>query len=126
MEKAAQTPALIAFMISKSLQWASGIHTLASFLLCFVIFRLLLATSEGCFSNWAETWLDQDDLAIAYEGYRLAAVFQVWLMTLVAFLIGLPMLKDAVAFAAVSSISVIGLYITYGLVIFFKLFLAHR
>ncbi|KAK9865548.1 hypothetical protein WJX84_006827 [Apatococcus fuscideae] len=49
----------------------------------------------------------------------------VWLMTLVAFLIGLPMLKDAVAFAAVSSISVIGLYITYGLVIFFKLFLAH-
>ena len=51
---------------------------------------------------------------------------QVWLMTLVAFLIGLPMLKSDVAFAAVSSISVIGLYITYGLVIFFKLFLAQR
>ena len=47
-------------------------------------------------------------------------------MSLVAFLIGLPMLKSEVAFTAVSSISVIGLYITYGLVIFFKLFLAHR
>lgn len=47
-------------------------------------------------------------------------------MALVAFLIGLPMLKSEVAFTAVSSISVIGLYITYGLVIFFKLFLAHR
>lgn len=47
-------------------------------------------------------------------------------MSLVAFLIGLPMLQSEVAFTAVSSISVIGLYITYGLVIFFKLFLAHR
>ena len=51
---------------------------------------------------------------------------QVWGMTLVAFLIGLPMLKSEVAFNAVASISVIGLYITYGLVIFFKLFLGRK
>ena len=51
---------------------------------------------------------------------------QVWGMTLVAFLIGLPMLKSEVAFNAVASISVIGLYITYGLVIFFKIFLGRR
>ena len=45
-------------------------------------------------------------------------------VTFVAFLIGLPMLKSEIAFLAISSISVIGLYITYGLVIFFKLVLA--
>ena len=48
---------------------------------------------------------------------------QVFGMTFIAFLIGLPMLKSEIAFDAVSSISVIGLYITYGLVIGFKLVL---
>ena len=52
---------------------------------------------------------------LVLSNIRVIAV-QVWGMTLVAFLIGLPMLKSEVAFNAVASISVIGLYITYGLV----------
>lgn len=50
----------------------------------------------------------------------------VWLICFLAFLLGLPSLHNTVAFLAVTSIAVIGLYISYGLPILFKLLFARK
>jgi len=41
------------------------------------------------------------------------SVLQVWCVVLLCFILGLPMLHSYVAFAAITSIGVIGLYISY-------------
>jgi hypothetical protein len=43
----------------------------------------------------------------------LCIVLQVWCVVLLCFILGLPMLHSYVAFAAITSIGVIGLYISY-------------
>lgn len=50
----------------------------------------------------------------------------VWFMVTFAFLLGLPMLKSAVAFSAVVSISTIGLYISYAIPIFLRITTARK
>lgn len=45
----------------------------------------------------------------------------VWLAVLLAFLFGLPLLKSSIAFSAVVSISTMGLQVSYGIPIFFRL-----
>lgn len=40
-------------------------------------------------------------------------VLQVWCVVLLCFILGMPMLHSYVAFAAITSIGVIGLYISY-------------
>ena len=48
-------------------------------------------------------------------------VYAVWFCATIAFILGLPMLDSTVAFEAVVSISVIGLYISYGIPIAIRL-----
>jgi amino acid transporter len=50
----------------------------------------------------------------------------VWVTAFLSFLLGLPSLHNTVAFYAVTSIVVIGLNISYGLTIFFKLVFARK
>ena len=58
-----------------------------------------------------------------YVGVPVNAV---WFMVTFAFLLGLPMLKSAVAFSAVVSISTIGLYISYAIPIFLRITTARK
>ncbi|MEW5318750.1 MAG: hypothetical protein WDW38_009945 [Sanguina aurantia] len=57
----------------------------------------------------------------AVAPWNQVPVWAVWGMTLLAFLLGVPMVKNITAFSAVTSIATIGLYISYGLPVFFKL-----
>jgi amino acid transporter len=50
----------------------------------------------------------------------------VWLSGVLSFLLGLPSLHNTVAFYAVTSVAVIGLYISYSLPILFKLVFARK
>lgn len=50
----------------------------------------------------------------------------IWLLTACAFLLGLPLLKSAVAFAAVVSITSIGLLVSYAIPMVCKLTLSRR
>ncbi|MEW5314877.1 MAG: hypothetical protein WDW38_006340 [Sanguina aurantia] len=53
--------------------------------------------------------------------WNKAPVWGVWGMVLLAFILGVPMVKNITAFSAVTSIATIGLYISYGLPVVFKL-----
>ncbi|MEW5315989.1 MAG: hypothetical protein WDW38_007383 [Sanguina aurantia] len=52
--------------------------------------------------------------------WNKAPVWGVWGMVLLAFILGVPMVNSTTAFSAVTSIATIGLYISYGLPVVFK------
>jgi hypothetical protein len=76
-----------------------------------------LAVVCGCSSS---AHAEQELYSVEYAKRRYVVilmlcllVLQVWCVVLLCFILGMPMLHSYVAFAAITSIGVIGLYISY-------------
>ncbi|WIA33412.1 hypothetical protein OEZ86_006546 [Tetradesmus obliquus] len=100
----------------------------AAALLCVPLVAQLFCSMSSVTGNSRTLWSFARDKAV--PGHRWLArvsgisdtpVASTWVMVAAAFLLGLPMLGSTVAFAAITSLATIGLYISYAIPIFFRL-----